>query len=565
MGGTTGLGMDTAGARAHAARLRLAAREVEVLRDAARAAVGAATWHGPDGDALRARWRAAADARLSALVAALLFFAERLAAEADAQETASAPDVPEDSAAAVGDAGGARASRPGARSGDLVALDGQFVSLGPALSALLGGVSGRPAPPAPAPAPVPRMSLASVVADGIGWGYGLGAEVLVGTATLLGADPDGLLQARDDVGRVGVLLEGWVDGEGAPAVAELGAASLLAAGSVAVAPAELFTDTGFLDPRTDVTVHGMHAVPGPVAPRTLADLVEDGDEARRGATGPSVLPGADAASSGRIRVQQVRAADGTTGYIVHAPPTGGAPIWHADAWGAQGASAGWDSNLRAMAGTESAAMADVRAAMRTAGVPPGARVLLVGHSQGGLTAAQLAADPSFNAVGGVPGTYDVTHVFSVGSPVQTVVPVQSSTQVVNLAHDPVWAPMESLPGPARTIPLPRHIADPVPRLDLDGLRIDGSRATSPAVREAWLEAPTQTYGERSQLHNAHESVLRTSQGPDPTGGYHGTLLLHAGEDPVLAALQDDLEGRYLGEGVEVVSDLVVEVGREDLR
>src|SRR5690625_6935367 len=89
--------------------------------------------------------------------------------------------------------------------------------------------------------------------------------------------------------------------------------------------------------------------------------------------------------------------------------------------------------------------------------------MFVGHSQGGLTAAQLAADPSFNNTSGTPGSYNVTHSFSIGSPIETVIPAQGSTRVVNVAHNPVWdatAHVPGLPSPGRA---PVHIADPVPR------------------------------------------------------------------------------------------------------
>lgn len=212
-------------------------------------------------------------------------------------------------------------------------------------------------------------------------------------------------------------------------------------------------------------------------------------------------------------------------------------------------------------------MADVRAAMVAAGVPDGADVMIVGHSQGGLTAAQLAADPGFNSTGGEPGTYRVTHLFSVGSPVETVAPATDVTRVVSVAHDPVLVPV---PGPAAVLlPMPQevpvHIADPVPRLDLDGRRVDGTRVSSDQLQEVWLPAPEQTYDEAGQLRNAHDSVLETSRGVDPTGGYTGSVRAAAGAHPVLVDLQRDLEGRYVGDGAVLLEDVVVDVGREDLR
>lgn len=52
-------------------------------------------------------------------------------------------------------------------------------------------------------------------------------------------------------------------------------------------------------------------------------------------------------------------------------------------------------------------------ALRAAGAPPGAQVLLVGHSEGGMVALDLAADP---AVDGARGGYRITDVLTAGTP-----------------------------------------------------------------------------------------------------------------------------------------------------
>ncbi len=61
----------------------------------------------------------------------------------------------------------------------------------------------------------------------------------------------------------------------------------------------------------------------------------------------------------------------------------------------------------------------VKEAMRAAGVPPGADVMLVGHSFGAYTALELASDPTFNdAMGhnnGGPYHVNVTHVMGAGA------------------------------------------------------------------------------------------------------------------------------------------------------
>lgn len=542
-------GMDPGQVRGQGRRIRAAARELTDLRERLGAAVTTSTWTGPDAEAFRGRWSGSAAPGMTAVCGRLTGLADALTAAAAEQDWASGADLSPSHRV------GAPPPADGLQSG---AVDRDS----PARS--------RPGVPdrLEAPAQEAMSPLAGLVSDGIGWGFGSTMDAVTAAAAALGLDTDGLARFRADAAHVGGLIGGWATGERVPTIAELGASALLAGGNGLIAPVELFTDTGILDPRTEVTVHAVTAVHDPSTPQDLADLILANDEARREMFGRAGQEQFDGRSSGQIRIQTVLAPGGGQRFIVHAPPTGGEGILSADAWGAQGNSAGWDSDLRSMAGQVSAAMADVRAAMSAPGpdgaplVPAGAQVLLVGHSQGGLTAAQLAADASFNSTSGADGSYDVTHSFSIGSPVGTVVPAQGSTQVVNVAHQPVWERSPLWPG---VLARPSHIADPVPRLDLDGYRVDGSRVSAPNVREAWLAAPAQTYGERSQLENAHDSVLLTDRGVDPTGGYYGSVRQRTDGDPVLATLQRDLAGRYLGPDVVVVSDRIVEVGRLDLR
>ncbi|KUM36964.1 hypothetical protein AR539_06390 [Arthrobacter sp. EPSL27] len=94
-------------------------------------------------------------------------------------------------------------------------------------------------------------------------------------------------------------------------------------------------------------------------------------------------------------------------------------------------------NLASASGTLSTASQAVTMAMRQAGIPDGAPVMLVGHSQGGMTAANLAADAGFR------GQFNVTNVMTYGSPID-------STRI---------------PGSVDTLAL-QHPFDVVPRLDL---------------------------------------------------------------------------------------------------
>ncbi len=68
--------------------------------------------------------------------------------------------------------------------------------------------------------------------------------------------------------------------------------------------------------------------------------------------------------------------------------------------------------------------------------------MLVGHSQGGMTAAALAASPTFAA------RHHVTHLVTYGAPISDV-PVPASVQVLSLEH--------------RQDPVPRLDGDPNPR------------------------------------------------------------------------------------------------------
>src|SRR5699024_5305030 len=173
--------------------------------------------------------------------------------------------------------------------------------------------------------------------------------------------------------------------------------------------------------------------------------------------------------------QEVRSTQGgEPSYIVQVPPTEADVSDVPGAYGGQGNSRDWASNLRLVAGQHPAAMDDVRAAMEEAGVPPGADVMIVGHSQGGIIANHLSADPTFNSSGGEPGTYNITHTFSVGSPVQTVVPAQGTTESVNVNHE-------------ASLGRGGFGGDLIPTTDLGGLQVDGGTLSAPNRHEVTLD------------------------------------------------------------------------------
>lgn len=128
------------------------------------------------------------------------------------------------------------------------------------------------------------------------------------------------------------------------------------------------------------------------APHDLGDLVDDLSQ-----------PAGDAVPNGVISIQQLTDAEGDVSYVVHLPGT--------DDFVADDEIRNMGSNLDLIAGDDTAYGDAIRQALSAAGVAPDEPVMLVGHSQGGMQAAGLAADPEFG--------YHVTHVVTAGSPVAT--------------------------------------------------------------------------------------------------------------------------------------------------
>jgi uncharacterized protein YukE len=131
-----------------------------------------------------------------------------------------------------------------------------------------------------------------------------------------------------------------------------------------------------------------------------------------------------------IRIVTVDSPEGPA-YIVMIPGT--------SEWNVQSGSNPMDTvgNLATASGDLSTASEAVILAMQKAGIPPGAPVFMVGHSQGGMTAAELAANAEFRA------QFNVTTLLTYGSAID-------STRIPDSVH---------------TLAL-QHPNDLVPRLDL---------------------------------------------------------------------------------------------------
>ena len=168
---------------------------------------------------------------------------------------------------------------------------------------------------------------------------------------------------------------------------------------------------------------------GPLTERSssLADLVDAG-----GGLG-----------GGRVRVLETVSPDGGSAWVVVVPGT--------QEWSPRAGPNPFDltTDVRAVTGDATVAAAGVAAALDLArsGSPRSRAddpVLLVGHSQGGILAAALAADAGFAR------RHRVTHLVTSGSPVG-LFPVPDSVRVLSVQHadDPVHR-LDLTPNPRRS-------------------------------------------------------------------------------------------------------------------
>ncbi|KAB7791406.1 PGAP1-like alpha/beta domain-containing protein [Bifidobacterium leontopitheci] len=212
-----------------------------------------------------------------------------------------------------------------------------------------------------------------------------------------------------------------------------------------------------------------------------------------------------------VAIQEYRREDGTSGWLVLIPGTDGkfdSPF-------------GWAQNLELMsADPEHRRQADsfrmVEEAMRQAGIGADEPVALVGHSQGGIVAASLAAD--------LGDRYSIEHVVTAGSPIANH-PIPSKTWVTSIEiKDEVIAALDGNSNPAtdhwltiqgdvrqatgESLPQVRDDGSCVPGTVLDGTRNDyssGALVEGAAVEKElthWLKYHQAAYRDASDLGSA---------------------------------------------------------------
>jgi hypothetical protein len=128
------------------------------------------------------------------------------------------------------------------------------------------------------------------------------------------------------------------------------------------------------------------------------------------------------ADSGQVRIEEIVGSDGKTRYIVYVPAT--------TDWSAKSGDNTTDmtTNVQGMAGNDTVMREMVRQAIADAGIDPNDEVMLVGYSQGGITAGSLAADQSFL------DDVNVTALMTVGAPISDF-PVDSDIEVLSIEHE----------------------------------------------------------------------------------------------------------------------------------
>ncbi|WP_285726966.1 hypothetical protein [Psychromicrobium xiongbiense] len=170
---------------------------------------------------------------------------------------------------------------------------------------------------------------------------------------------------------------------------------------------------------------GTVGTPGLQTPSSMADLVAMTTSEYR-ATGSPELP------QGGIRITTVQGEDGVNRYVVSIP---GTQNWSPTA---EGSVFDLSSNLATAAGQRSTMTQGVIDAIK-ANVPAGSEILLAGHSQGGMSAMNIASDPT-----ALPG-YRLTNVVTYGSPVDNDHPAPG-VQVVAFQHPRDVVPLVDLNG-----------------------------------------------------------------------------------------------------------------------
>ncbi|WP_028474728.1 hypothetical protein [Nocardioides alkalitolerans] len=405
-------GMDTEGGLAAAQTMSDGATTITELASRLDAVLEGFDWWGSDAERVRGEWSFTQRPQLVLVAEHLSELAVRLRAEADAQSTVSG----ETGATGPGGVGGTGGTVPGAAEPGLLARVGAWIgdrlsAGGAALGRLLGAATDV------------QAKILDVVTGQRDWSV---SAIAASAITTVGS-------------AVGVGVNLWTGQDKAWFAEGPGHA-----GAPVAVPA---SDTGLV------------GRPALEQPRSLDTIMQGVTDAYTAASGDS---------TGEVRITRVDNGSGTPAYIVAVP---GTETWSpaAGAWPRD-----LTANVQLMAGQPTAAAESVRLAMENAGIPPGAPVLMVGHSQGGMITGHLATDAAFRE------RFNVTNMVTYGAPVDHL-----RVEGVNVLQM-------------------GHTNDLVPRTDLEGWRPGGLPHLGQQV-----ELPSPGALTDPVTNHSHEAYIRT--------------------------------------------------------
>lgn len=164
-----------------------------------------------------------------------------------------------------------------------------------------------------------------------------------------------------------------------------------------------------------VTDHGTDSDPAAAtAPESFGDLLDGLNHRDR----------MSSADQGQIDVRTVPQPDGSHAYIVDIP---GTKDWNLIPGREYETLNDLGTNLHAMGGEQTAYQNGIVEALRRAGADGGEPIMLVGHSQGGIVAAQMAHDMAGSE-------FNITHVVTAGSPVGRI-DIPDNVQVLSFENN----------------------------------------------------------------------------------------------------------------------------------
>jgi hypothetical protein len=144
---------------------------------------------------------------------------------------------------------------------------------------------------------------------------------------------------------------------------------------------------------------------------------------------------------GAVLLRRIAGTDGSTRYVLLLPGTSFGRFSNNTPQDVVGA---LDNTLR----TDTTYTRSAGQLLRSAGVPPGSELMIVGHSLGGIAALNLAMDPEFVS------RYRLTHTVAVGSPIDSKRPVDPDTKVISLVNNYDIIPDLDGRGPASPDDIP---------------------------------------------------------------------------------------------------------------